>query len=527
MRISIRCVRRYFSVSALLIPLIIIGQSTNATPVSLEPAVQHPTQEHDANAKLSSIKEKAEKRPNVIILLVDDMGWGDPGVYGGGEAIGAPTPNIDRLANNGLRLTSVYAQPTCSPTRAAINTGRLPVRTGVTRPPLYGEPGGLDGEITAARLLQENGYHTAMVGKWHLGEAESQQPQNNGYEEYFGILGSSSLYSEWRDENINPELVLDKQRYEFFKNAPYIKDLVSARQGEKLKKVKELTLPVIANLDQNFADYTEKFIRRNAKSDKPFYLVHAFAKVHFDNYPAKQFKGKSPAKHPYKDAVIEVDDIVGRIMKVLEDTGQAENTLVFFTSDNGPQDDTWPDSGHTPFRGSKGSTWEGGVRVPGIAWWPGTIKAGRVSDGLFDLLDLFNTTLSIAGVSENIPNDRYIDGIDQTSFLLSDNGESNRETVFFWMQDKYMALRWAEYKVHRNVLVTGDNQYSALGSLQNSKIVDTGYIGWVYNLYTDPQEKVSISLRKGWLLPFVLRERSRHFQSLKDYPPKRSVLTRW
>ena len=213
---------------------------------------------------------------------------------------------------------------------------------------------------------------------------------------------------------------------------------MSARREEKLKKVKELTLPAIANLDQDFADYSEKFIRRAGKSDKPFYLVHAFAKVHFDNYPAKQFKGKSPAKHPYKDAVVE-----------------------------------------------------------------------------------------IAGVSDNIPNDRYIDGIDQTSFLLSDNGESNRETVFFWMQDTYMALRWAEYKVHRKVLVTGDNQYSALGSLQNSTVVDTGYIGWVYNLYTDPQEKVSISLRKGWLLPYMLKERSRHFKSLQDYPPKSSVLTQW
>lgn len=515
--------------SALVIVALFFSFQHNAlnAAVNREPSLPHPEHQHKADAKLEVLKAKFGRSPNVIILLVDDMGWGDPGVYGGGEAIGAPTPNIDRLAHEGLRLTSAYAQPTCSPTRAAINTGRLPVRTGVTRPPLYGEKGGLDGEITAAQILQKKGYRTAMVGKWHLGEAEVQQPQNYGYDEYFGILGSSSFYSEWQDERINPEMVLDEERTDFFRSAPFNKNLVSAGGDKKLKNVKPLTMANIASLDQDFASYSEKFIRRSAESRQPFYLMHAFAKVHFDNYPAAAFKGKSPAMYPYKDAVVEVDDIVGRLTKVLEETGQAENTLIFFTSDNGPQDDTWPDSGHTPFRGSKGSTWEGGVRVPAIAWWPGAIQAGRVSDGLFDLLDLFNTTLALAGAKNNMPTDRYLDGIDQTSFLLADEGQSNRETVYFWMQDQYMALRWREYKVHKNILVTGDNQYSAMGTLQNSTVQKAAYIGLVYNLYIDPQEKQSLSLRKGWLLPFVQRERSRHFKTFEQYPMKKTKMSQW
>lgn len=176
--------------------------------------------------------------------------------------------------------------------------------------------------------------------------------------------------------------------------------------------------------------------------------------------------------------------------------------------------------------GSKGSTWEGGVRVPAIAWWPGMIKAGRVSDGLFDLLDLFNTAVTLGGAQGDLPKDRYLDGINQASFLLADNGLSNRETVF-WMQDQYMALRWREYKVHKNILTTGDNQYSGMGSLQNSTVQKAAYIGLVYNLYIDPQEKQSISLRKGWLLPFIQKQRSRHFKTFQQYPPKKIKMSQW
>jgi arylsulfatase len=222
--------------------------------------------------------------------------------------------------------------------------------------------------------------------------------------------------------------------------------------------------------------------------------------------------------------VIEVDDIVGRIINALHETGQAENTLVFFTSDNGPEEDTWPDTGYTPFRGGKGSTWEGGMRVPGIAYWPGTIEAGRISDGLFDLADLFNTSLNLAGAKDKIPTDRYIDGVDQTSFLLTDDGLSNRRSVFYYLNEKLAAVRWNEYKAHAYIVEVGNGEYEAMGSMQNATIQQAAK-SIFYHLYTDPKERRAVTIRKLWLAPILQGEMARHKMSLIKYPPKKPQVT--
>ena len=156
-------------------------------------------------------------------------------------------------------------------------------------------------------------------------------------------------------------------------------------------------------LDELFADYSIDFLKSRKGAKQPFFLYHATTGVHFDNYPAEQWQGKSPAGYPVKDVMVQLDDIAGRLVRTLQETGQLEDTLVFVTSDNGPEMETWPDSAVTPFRGSKGTTWEGGVRVPGIAYWPGVIKPGRESDGLFDLGDLFATALTLAGAEDKVP----------------------------------------------------------------------------------------------------------------------------
>jgi arylsulfatase A-like enzyme len=250
---------------------------------------------------------------------------------------------------------------------------------------------------------------------------------------------------------------------------------------------------------------------------KPFYLVHAFSRLHNDNYPAPGYAGKSPAAYPYKDAVIEVDDIVGRIMKTLKDTGQLENTLVFFTSDNGANEDVWPDTGHQPWRGGKGTTWEGGVRVPGIAYWPGMIAPGRESDGLFDISDLFNTSLALAGQTGRISSARYVDGIDQTGFLLADDGESARQTIFFYADTTLTAMRWQEYKVHLRVFQTANVRQN----IDESTLVTTAGSPWVYNLYTDPKEQRSSGHRNfEWGLPRVLGFLNAHAGTYAKYPMK-------
>lgn len=495
-------------------------QEAVRTSPFMEPAIPHPEQDKEVRDKLERLRKKTGREPNILILLVDDMGYGDPGAYGGGVAVGAPTPNIDALASGGLKLTSTYAQPTCTPTRAALNTGRLPTRSGLTRPMLTGENPKVNPwaeEDTAAKLLSQAGYRTAMSGKWHLGEMAGTQPHQVGYDEYFGILSVASEMSQVIDARLYPEIVSKPERLAKVKQiASTI--VTRGQRGQPTEVVKEMkTVDDLSRLDQMFADWSDAFIRRSAKEKKPFYLVHAFSRVHNDNYPAPGYAGKSPAGLPYKDAVIEVDDIVGRLVTTLKETGQLENTLVFFTSDNGANEDTWPDSGYQPFRGGKGTTWEGGVRVPGIAYWPGTIKAGRVSDGLFDLTDLFNTSLALGGASGKIASARYIDGIDQTGFLLADNGASARQAVFMYSENNLMAMRWQEFKIHMRVFTTAETRQN----IDASTVSVTGMSPWVFNLYADPKEQRSSGHRYfEWGFPAVLGMMGGHAATFAQFPRK-------
>ncbi len=484
----------------------------------LEPYIPRPEQEAAAAEKLAALEERFGRKPNILILLVDDMGWGDPGVYGGGIAVGAPTPAIDELAREGLMLTSTYAQPTCTPTRAAILTGRIPTRSGLTRPTLSGENPAVnpwDIEVTTADLLSAAGYRTALSGKWHLGEAEGSRPHEVGFDEYYGILSVISDMSQQLDARLYPDLVLRPERLAALQ-AVSEAAITQGVKGAPMEVAEEITsIEELAQIDQKFADFSEDFIRRAARDEVPFFLEHSFARVHNDSYPAEGYAGSSPAGFPYKDAVIEVDDITARLIGVLEETGQLENTLVFFTSDNGANEDLWPDAGFHPWRGGKGTTWEGGVRVPGIAYWPGTIAPARQSDGLFDLTDLFNTSLAVAGVSDSIPTERYIDGIDQTAFLLADDGVSRRDAVFMYSENNFMAVRWLEYKVHFKVMET----HAPRRNLDETTISDVGMSPWIYNLYMDPKEQASSGhSRFEWGIPQVLQRSARHLATFADYP---------
>ncbi|HCP54890.1 MAG: arylsulfatase [Pseudomonadaceae bacterium] len=486
----------------------------------LEAAIDRPEQEKAAAAKLSALEKKFGRKPNILILLVDDMGWGDPGTYGGGLLIGAPTPQIDSLAAGGLKLLNTYAQPTCTPTRAALNTGRIPTRSGLTRPTLSGEVLKVNPwaeEITTAKLLSDAGYRTAMSGKWHLGDADGSYPNQVGYDEYYGILSVISDFSQQLDKQRYPDMVLRPERLKALRQTSEPAITKGIKNGKLEVAEKITTIEQLAEIDQKFADFSDDFIRRSAKDNKPFYLYHSFGRLHNDTYPAKGYEGKSPAGFPYRDAMLEVDDIVGRLIATLKETGQLENTLVFFTSDNGGNEDLMPDSGYQPFRGGKGTTWEGGVRVPGIAYWPGTIAPNRISDGLFDLTDMFNTSLALAGITDKIPSERYIDGIDQTSFLLADDGKSKRDAVFMYAENELMAVRWMEYKVHFKVFL---NQ-AVHRNLDESTVQNLGMSPWVYNLYMDPKEQSSQGhSRFEWGLPQVMARAGRHLATFEKYPRK-------
>ncbi|MCM2311260.1 MAG: sulfatase-like hydrolase/transferase, partial [Steroidobacteraceae bacterium] len=221
-----------------------------------------------------------------------------------------------------------------------------------------------------------------------------------------------------------------------------------------------------------------------------------------------------------KDVMVQLDDIAGRLVATLKETGELENTLVFVTSDNGPEMETWPDSGVTWFRGSKGTTWEGGVRVPGIAYWPGMIRPGRESDGLFDLGDLFATALTLAGAADKVPSDRYIDSIDQTSFLVADDGASNRKYQYYWLGPRFSGLRFGEYKFMS--VIAGDVPTDYVEGGFGSSATQLAY-GALYNLWLDPKETHNYVIRK---LPYItLYERgvARHLATFKAFPPKRIV----
>ncbi len=495
-----------------------IASKTVSIAEHREPVFHHADQINAAQRRLADFTARTGRKPNVLVVLMDDVGWGDFGCYGGGVAVGAPTPYIDRLAHGGLRLTSCYSEPSCTPSRASLLTGRLPMRHGLQRPPMYGEKGGLQGEVTLAQLLSDAGYTTQAVGKWHLGENSESQPHNVGFDDFYGFLSVSDMYTEWRDPYFFPEIVYNKARTQWIENQPFNKCFVHAAKGGALENVEEVTIPVLSLLDDKWATYSIDFLRRMAGGQRPWFLYHCTRGAHFDNYPHERFLGTSPAKHPYKDTLVELDDIVGRLVNVLRETGQLENTLIFISSDNGPEMETWPDAAYTPFRCAKGSTWEGGQRVPAVLHWPGMIDPGRASDGLFSQMDLFPTMLTLASANERVPADRYIDGVDQTSFLLAPDGPSNRKYQYYWLGRTFSALRVGEYKFMVASISDGDHDVLNPGGFTG---VSQRYpYGRLYNLYLDPKETRSYLIRKLAYLESFQSGMRNHLATFKKYPPK-------
>ncbi|MBS0520022.1 MAG: sulfatase-like hydrolase/transferase [Proteobacteria bacterium] len=489
---------------------------------NLEPVIEHPDQFDEARKKLAEIEKKTGKKPNIFVFLLDDVGWMDFGFNGGGISVGASTPDIDRIASEGLILTSAYSQPSCSPTRATILTGQYPVHHGILRPPMYGEPGGLNGNITVAELLSKEGYVTQAIGKWHVGENEGSQPQNVGFDDFRGFLSVSDMYTEWRDSHFNPEVALSPTRTAFLEEVPFNKYDVHAVKGGKIENVGLITVDYIKDLDQRWADYGVEFLKKQKGSAKPFFLYYGTRGCHFDNYPNAYYAGRSRARNSYTDCIVEMNDIFARLYKTLAETGELDNTLIFFTSDNGPEQEIEP-HGRTPFRGGKGSTWEGGVRVPTFVYWKGMIEP-RKSEGLFDLSDILPTALSLAGkpgaaLSGLVKKDHYIDGLDQASFLVAKNGNSNRRSILYFWNDKLSGVRLDEFKAFNLVqLPFAFTRNGNHGGFTGSVAETAG--GTVFNLYANPQEDNSIAIRHIPMSIPLLSETDRYEAVLKKFPPR-------
>ena len=485
---------------------------------NFEPAIPRPKQEALAAKKLAEFESRSGQKPNILIFLVDDMGWGDPGAFGGGIAIGAPTPNIDKLAQQGLKLTSMYSQPTCTSSRAALMTGRLPVRSGLVRPILTGDKVSKNPweiEQSSGKMLSAAGYKTALIGKWHVGEAEGMLPHEVGFDYFYGLPSVQSDYTQFLVSRQYSDMINNPELHKMaFQLKP--EGLIEGKKGGPRKVAYPInSIDEIRMVDQVLRDQSVKFLKDAANESKPFFLVHSFSKLHNDSYVAPQYIGKSPAAMPVRDALVELDDVVGEIMKALEENGQLENTIVYFTSDNGGNEDVWPDTSYHPWRGGKGTTWEGGVRVPGIVFWKGMIEPGQASNELVDLTDLYMTSLRMAGVHDKLPNDLYFDGIDQTAFFLAPNGRSRRDVVYMWNRNDFCALRWRDYKVHFKIF---DIQVPRR-NLDATLLSDIGTSAWVFNLNVDPKEMSSSGHQFfEWGMPQAIRFYKQHQATMKEYP---------
>jgi arylsulfatase len=425
-------------------------------------------------------------RPNIVIMMADNMGYMDPGCYGGGAVLGAPTPRMDQMAKEGLRLTSFYSETQCTPTRAAMLTGRLPIRTGMSLASETGSNAGISPEeMTLARVLSDAGYNTGMFGKWHLGDIRESEPQNMGFDEFFGLLYHLNSYTQRERIGFDPSWETEEPL-----------GLVEAKKGENLTEVAPLipnfeshsnrwNVTALSFIDERCVERAIEYIEDQSNSSDPFFVYIPFTRTHFPSVQNPRWAGMS-SRGPYGDGLMEMDHHVGMVLDKLQELGIENNTIVVLTSDNGPTLDQWPDCGFSPFRGGIGTIYEGGVRVPCIIWWPGTIEADRSSNGIMCTLDLFST-LAVIGGGE-IPTDRPIDGIDQSDFILGRQDNSNREWVVWYIGTDSAAntipaaVRWHQFKV----ITKGYDSFQGPESYY-------GQIPAVYNIEMDPREEHNIA----------------------------------
>jgi arylsulfatase len=496
---------------------------------------------------------QAQDKPNILLIVSDDTGYGDLGPYGGGEGRGMPTPSIDALAAEGKTFFSFYAQPSCTPGRAAMQTGRFPNRSGMTTVAFQGQGGGLPAaEWTLASVLKQGGYETYFTGKWHLGEADYALPIAQGYDEmkYVGLYHLNAY--TYGDPTWFPAMPAELR--DMFNKVT--KGSMSGKAGEPAREDfkingqyvdepgKEVTMNGVTYPDgvvgiPFFDGYVEKaaieFLDKAAETpDTPFFINVNFMKVHQPNLPAPDFQGKSMVKTKYGDSIVELDTRIGRIMAELKKTGQDKNTLVVYTTDNGAWQDVYPDAGYTPFRGTKGTLREGGNRVPAIAVWPGKIAPDTKNHEIIGGLDLMATFASVAGVP--LPaNDRdgkpmIFDSYDMTP-VLQGTGPSPRSTWFYFTEDELSpgAVRYDQFKFAFNL--RGDD-----GAQTGGLAVDSN-LGWkgpekyvatvpqVFDLWQDPQERYDIFMNNftetTWMGVVMGQELEKVMKTFVDYPPRK------
>ena len=431
---------------------------------------------------------QAPRKPNIVIILADDLGYGDIGAFG---APNIRSPRLDAMAAEGEKWTNFYVQPVCAPSRAALMTGRLPVRSG-----MFGLPSGTSpkvfrdnaaeglplAEVTVAELLKAAGYRTGMIGKWHLGQLPQFLPTHQGFDSWFGLPYSHDMrMTVPRDKSY--------QTAAYYSPKPEYWDVPLMRDERVIER------PVDhRTLTKRYTDEAVRFI--GANKNGPFFLYLAHSLPHIPLARSDEFVGHSQAGM-YGDVIEELDWSVGKVLDALRSAGIERNTLVLFTSDNGPWLPFRDHGGSAgPLKQGKGTTWEGGVRTPAIFWWPGTVRPGVVT-GIGSALDVLATAASLAGVP--LPADRPIDSVD-LSAALRGTGPSGRNELFYYWDNELRAVRKGNYKAH----------FITSGAYDDPEPRTTHNPPLLFDLSVDPGERFNVAAEHLEVVADLVRTANAH-----------------
>ncbi len=437
-------------------------------------------------------ESKPTARPNIVLILADNLGWGELGCYGGGALRGAPTPRIDALAGEGLRLLNFNVESDCVPTRSALMTGRHPIRTGALQSVPAGLPQGIiPWEITLAQLLKQQGYATAIHGKWHLGDRKGRFPTDRGFDEWYGIPRTTNESMFTSTPGYDPKVT----------PLPYV---LEARAGEMPREAAIYDLEMRRRIDGELFARSADFISRQHRAGTPFFAYVPITQMHYPTIPHRDFEGRTGAGD-FADVMVEMDHRVGELLDTVNRLGIAENTLFIFASDNGPEF-------RRPWRGSAGmwqgtyhTAMEGGLRAPCILRWPGRIAAGRVSNDIVHVVDLYTTLARFAGAE--VPADRPVDGLDQTGFITGNSEQSAREGFLFYIKSELRAVKWRDWKMH---LAWESEPNAGVNHLESPLL---------FNLIQDPKEETDVNTMAGWARTPIRRMMHDFQEGLKRNPP--------
>jgi len=409
----------------------------------------------------------SDDKPNIVLVLMDNFGWGEIGVYGGGAMRGAPTPNIDSIAAEGFQLTNFNVEAECTPSRSAMMTGRYGIRT---RQRPDGPPRGVwygitKWEITLAEMLSDSGYATAIFGKWHLGDTEGRFPTDQGFDEWIGIPRSSDR-AFWPDSN---SYTPDSHPDAVFTH------VMSAKRGETPKELEVYGREKRKTIDREITDQAIDFVKRKAEGEQPFFVFLSYTQTHEPVDPHPDYYGKT-GNGSFADVLAQTDDYVGDVLETIDELGLEDDTIVIFTSDNGREGVPRSFGFTGPWRSGMFSPYEGSLRVPFLIRWPGKIPAQQVSNDIVHQIDLFPTVANIIGA--DLPTDRVLDGVDQSEFLMGKTEKSARESVVIYIGNVLFGVKWRDWKL---LLREMDEDTYAIREMAYPSI---------YNLLVDPKEEV-------------------------------------